>query len=315
MKVWQVQKKDTGVIYAMKVFKKDFLIKKNCVENTFTERDVLKKAKHKNIIQLHYAFQTEGRLYLVMDFAYGGQLFFHLKKERMFKESVAKFYIAQLVLSLEYLHKHNIIHRDLKPENILLDSEGNIKLTDFGLAKEFLDSVDRTTSFCGTIEYMSPEMIKSEPYSFSTDWWSVGILFYDMVTGAPPFRSKNQKILKEMICKSKLKLPGYLSAEAHSLLKGLIERNESKRLTVDQIKNHPFFKGIDWVKLENKEIKAPLIPTIDDSFDLKHFDEEFTSQDPIMSPECGIAASQDAYFKNFSFVRDYDEYFQGGADL
>lgn len=245
-----------------------------------------------------------------MDFAYGGQLFFHLKKERMFKESVARFYIAQLVISLEYLHKHNILHRDLKPENILLDTYGNVKLTDFGLAKEFFDSLDRATSFCGTIEYMSPEMIKGDPYSYPTDWWSVGILFYDMVTGSPPFKSKNHKVLKDMICTSKVKLPGYLTADAHSLIKGLIERNVSKRLTVEQIKSHPFFKTIDWVKLENKEIKTPLNPSIDDNYDLKHFDEEYLCQEPIMSPECGLAGSQDKFFKNFSFAREHDEYFK-----
>lgn len=295
----------------MKVFKKEFLLKKNYVESTFTERDVLKKVRHGNIIHLHYAFQTEGRLYLIMDFAYGGQLFFHLKKERMFKESVAKFYIAQIVLSLEYLHKHNIIHRDLKPENILLNANGDVILTDFGLAKEFLDSQDRATSFCGTIEYMSPEMVKGEPYGVSTDWWSLGILLYDMVAGQPPFKSKNQKILKDLICSGKLKLPGYLSADTHSLLKGLIQRNVDKRLSVDQIKSHKFFEGIEWSKLENKEIKPPLQPIIDDGFDLRNFDDEFTTQEPIMSPETGICGSQDQLFKNFSYFRDPEDVYFG----
>lgn len=295
----------------MKVFKKDFLLKKNCVESTFTERDVLKKVKHANIVHLHYAFQTEGRLYLIMDFAYGGQLFFHLKKERMFRESVARFYIAQTVLSLEYLHKHNIIHRDLKPENILLDARGDVVLTDFGLAKEFLDSSERATSFCGTIEYMSPEMVKGEPYGPATDWWSLGILLYDMVSGGPPFKSKNQKLLKQAICTGKLKLPGYLSADTHSLLKGLIERNVEKRLTVDQIKNHKFFAGIQWDKLENREVKPPLKPTVDDSYDLRNFDDEFINQEPVMSPENGICGSQEKLFLNFSYFRDPEEIYFG----
>lgn len=163
----------------MKVFRKDFLVQTKAVTSTFVERDVLKKTAHPNIVRLHYAFQDEDRLYLVMDYINGGQLFTVLRNgDSVADEKLARFYLAELVLALEYLHDHNIVHRDLKPENILLDEDGHILLTDFGLAKEHISNENRTSSFCGTLEYMSPEMIQGQPYSFSADMWSLGILLY-----------------------------------------------------------------------------------------------------------------------------------------
>jgi serine/threonine protein kinase len=181
VQVWQVRHKASDQILAMKVFRKDFLVESKAVSSTFVERDVLKKCSHPNIVKLHYAFQDADRLYLVMDYINGGQLFNVLRDgDSVADEKLARFYLAELVLALEYLHDNNIVHRDLKPENILIDEDGHVLLTDFGLAKEHISNENRTSSFCGTLEYMSPEMIQGQPYSFSADMWSMGILLYGM---------------------------------------------------------------------------------------------------------------------------------------
>jgi len=232
-KVFQVVKKDTQNIYAMKVLKKDFLIKSKNVEYTKAERDILQKVQHPFIVSLHYCFQNQQKIYLVMDFVNGGQLLFHLREQAMFSEKQVQFYAAEVVLALEYLHKLDVIHRDLKPENILLNSEGHIVITDFGFAKELM--VDqKTRTWCGTIAYMAPETIKGTGYGKLADWWSVGILIFDMLTGEPPFRHKNEDILQKKILNDKIRLPNYLSSESHSIIKGLLNRDEKKDLGVDQ---------------------------------------------------------------------------------
>jgi len=204
------------------------LIKTNNVNYSRTERDILRKVRHPNIVSLNYAFQTQGKVYLVMDLLLGGQLFFHMTRERMFSEEQVRFYAAEIALALEHLHSLGIIHRDLKPENILLDSQGHVNLTDFGLAKEDMGANDKTGTFCGTIEYMAPEMISGQGYGKEADWWSLGILIYDMLIGNPPFKHKNRKVLQDKIMKDKIKMPDYLTGEAITLIKGLLERNVKK---------------------------------------------------------------------------------------
>eukprot|EP01121_Diplochlamys_sp_Union-15-3_P002118 TRINITY_DN1183_c0_g1_i2.p1 TRINITY_DN1183_c0_g1~~TRINITY_DN1183_c0_g1_i2.p1 ORF type:complete len:431 (-),score=61.51 TRINITY_DN1183_c0_g1_i2:37-1329(-) len=303
-KVYQVQRKDKPEqIFAMKVLRKDFVIQQDVVENTKTERDV----RHPFIVGLRYAFQTAGRLYLIMDFINGGQLFYHLRREAMFSEQWVRFYAVELILALEHLHNHGIIHRDLKPENILLDSEGHIILTDFGFAKENISDQNRATSFCGTMEYMSPEMIKKLPYGKETDWWSLGILIYDMLVGRPPFKSKNQGALAKMILKQTYKLPKYLTPAASNLIRGLIQRNVSKRLTVLQLKSHPFFKGVDWAKYTARVVIPPFRPTMKDGkLDTSNFDLEFTcTANLTFSPDPKLSTSQDRYFEGFTYVRSF----------
>lgn len=303
-KVYQVEKKANKRIYALKVMKKDFLIKSNVVAHTIAEKEILRKIKHPFLIGLHYAFQTEGKLCLVMDFANGGQLFTHLRKEATLLEDQVRVYLAELVLALEHLHNANIIHRDLKPENILLDGSGHILLTDFGLAKENVDENNRTMSLCGTLEYMSPEMIKGEPYGQSTDLWSLGILLYDMLTGKPPFQSKGRKALQKKILTEKIKYPTFLTSNCVNLLKGLIERNVEKRLTLEAIKKHPFFKAMDWDLVLARDYDPPIRPQISNGLhDFSNFDIEYTSQDPMLSPGASLSASQDVHFSNFTWVR------------
>ena len=186
----------------------------------------------------------------------------------MFSEEVVRFYAAEVLLALEHLHSIGVIHRDLKPENILLDEEGHLALTDFGLAKENMESPESNTrTFCGTVEYMAPEMIQGQGYGRSADFWSLGVLVYDMLTGNPPFQHKNEQKLREKILKDKIKLPAFLTAEAHSIIKALLNRDPKKRLGsgpkgAAEIKQHPFFKSVRWDKLYNRESRPPYRPEI-----------------------------------------------------
>uniref|UniRef100_A0A8I6GEE6 non-specific serine/threonine protein kinase n=1 Tax=Rattus norvegicus TaxID=10116 RepID=A0A8I6GEE6_RAT len=281
-KVFLVRKvtgSDAGQLYAMKV---------------------LKKATLK-------AFQTEGKLYLILDFLRGGDLFTRLSKEVMFTEEDVKFYLAELALALDHLHGLGIIYRDLKPENILLDEEGHIKITDFGLSKEAIDHDKRAYSFCGTIEYMAPEVVNRRGHTQSADWWSFGVLMFEMLTGSLPFQGKDRKETMALILKAKLGMPQFLSAEAQSLLRALFKRNPCNRLGagvdgVEEIKRHPFFVTIDWNKLYRKEIKPPFKPAVGRPEDTFHFDPEFTARTPTDSPGVPPSANAHHLFRGFSFV-------------
>ncbi|XP_077203913.1 ribosomal protein S6 kinase alpha-2 isoform X4 [Paroedura picta] len=271
------------------------------------ERDILAEVNHPFIVRLHYAFQTEGKLYLILDFLRGGDLFTRLSKEVMFTEEDVKFYLAELALALDHLHGLGIIYRDLKPENILLDEEGHIKITDFGLSKEAIDHDKRAYSFCGTIEYMAPEVVNRRGHTQSADWWSFGVLMFEMLTGSLPFQGKDRKETMALILKAKLGMPQFLSIEAQSLLRALFKRNPSNRLGagldgVEEIKRHPFFATIDWNKLYRREIKPPFKPAVGRPEDTFHFDPEFTSRTPTDSPGLPPSANAHHLFRGFSFI-------------
>nr|XP_030708821.1 ribosomal protein S6 kinase alpha-2 isoform X4 [Globicephala melas] len=271
------------------------------------ERDILAEVNHPFIVKLHYAFQTEGKLYLILDFLRGGDLFTRLSKEVMFTEEDVKFYLAELALALDHLHSLGIIYRDLKPENILLDEEGHIKITDFGLSKEAIDHDKRAYSFCGTIEYMAPEVVNRRGHTQSADWWSFGVLMFEMLTGSLPFQGKDRKETMALILKAKLGMPQFLSVEAQSLLRALFKRNPCNRLGagldgVEEIKRHPFFVTIDWNKLYRKEIKPPFKPAVGRPEDTFHFDPEFTARTPTDSPGVPPSANAHHLFRGFSFV-------------
>ncbi|XP_065536498.1 ribosomal protein S6 kinase alpha-2 isoform X3 [Lathamus discolor] len=290
----------------MKVLKKATLKVRDRVRSKM-ERDILAEVNHPFIVKLHYAFQTEGKLYLILDFLRGGDLFTRLSKEVMFTEEDVKFYLAELALALDHLHGLGIIYRDLKPENILLDEEGHIKITDFGLSKEAIDHDKRAYSFCGTIEYMAPEVVNRRGHTQSADWWSFGVLMFEMLTGSLPFQGKDRKETMALILKAKLGMPQFLSVEAQSLLRALFKRNPSNRLGagfdgVEEIKRHPFFVTIDWNKLYRKEIKPPFKPAVGRPEDTFHFDPEFTSRTPTDSPGVPPSANAHHLFRGFSFV-------------
>ncbi|XP_057595524.1 ribosomal protein S6 kinase alpha-2 isoform X2 [Hippopotamus amphibius kiboko] len=304
--VRKVKGSDSGQLYAMKVLKKATLKVRDRVRSKM-ERDILAEVNHPFIVKLHYAFQTEGKLYLILDFLRGGDLFTRLSKEVMFTEEDVKFYLAELALALDHLHGLGIIYRDLKPENILLDEEGHIKITDFGLSKEAIDHDKRAYSFCGTIEYMAPEVVNRRGHTQSADWWSFGVLMFEMLTGSLPFQGKDRKETMALILKAKLGMPQFLSLEAQSLLRALFKRNPCNRLGagldgVEEIKRHPFFVTIDWNKLYRKEIKPPFKPAVGRPEDTFHFDPEFTARTPTDSPGVPPSANAHHLFRGFSFV-------------
>ncbi|KAG8009705.1 Ribosomal protein S6 kinase 2 alpha, partial [Nibea albiflora] len=302
---------DAGQLYAMKVLKKATLKVRDRVR-TKMERDILVEVNHPYIVKLHYAFQTEGKLYLILDFLRGGDLFTRLSKEVMFTEEDVKFYLAELALALDHLHSLGIIYRDLKPENILLDEEGHIKLTDFGLSKESIDHENKAYSFCGTVEYMAPEVVNRRGHTHSADWWSYGVLMFEMLTGTLPFQGKDRKETMTMILKAKLGMPQFLSSEAQSLLRNLFKRNPANRLGagrdgVEEIKRHHFFSTIDWNKLFRRETRPPFKPAAGRPDDTFYFDPEFTAKTPRDSPGVPPSANAHQLFRGFSFVAITEE--------
>ncbi|MGH0174364.1 UNVERIFIED_CONTAM: hypothetical protein FKN15_067825 [Acipenser sinensis] len=304
--VRKIKGTDTGQLYAMKALKKATLKVRDRVRSKM-ERDILAEVNHPFIVKLHYAFQTEGKLYLILDFLRGGDLFTWLSKEVMFTEEDVKFYLAELALALDHLHSLGIIYRDLKPENILLDEEGHIKITDFGLSKEAIDHDKRAYSFCGTIEYMAPEVVNRRGHTQSADWWSFGVLMFEMLTGSLPFQGKDRKETMALILKAKLGMPQFLSPDVQGLLRALFKRNPTNRLGagpdgVEEIKRHPFFAPIDWNKLYRIEIKPPFKPAVGRPEDTFHFDPEFTSRTPTDSPGPPPGVNDHQLFRGFSFV-------------
>ncbi|KAM3964967.1 LOW QUALITY PROTEIN: ribosomal protein S6 kinase II [Aphomia sociella] len=301
--VRKVSGADAGTLYAMKVLKKATL-KVRDRERTKMERNILVEMGHPFIVKLHYAFQTAGKLYLILDFLRGGDLFSRLSKEVMFTEEDVKFYLAELALALEHVHRLGIIYRDLKPENILLDADGHIALTDFGLSK-LPPSSDKAYSFCGTVEYMAPEVVNRRGHTFAADWWSFGVLMFEMLTGNLPFHGSTRHDTMTQILKAKLGMPSNLSEEAQSLLRALFKRNPHNRLGagpngIEDIKEHEFFTNIDWEALLRKEVVPP--PAVSRADDAFYFDSEFTCRTPRDSP--GVPASANAHelFRGFSFV-------------
>lgn len=241
--VSQVRKKDTGQLYAVKTMDKEFVKNEDKVVQILTEKDIMSKTSHPFIVTMHWAFQTSRKLHLVLDFCPGGELFFHLHNLGRFTEDQAKFYFAEILLGIDYLHQNGIIYRDLKPENILLDIDGHIRLTDFGLSKQNIGPGKMTFSFCGSPEYMSPEMLNNQGHTRAVDFYSLGALLYEMLTGLSAFYDSNRSRMYWKILNEELPIPNFLSKDAMSLLKGLMAKDPNKRLGgingSDDIKSHP----------------------------------------------------------------------------
>ncbi|XP_068317934.1 serine/threonine-protein kinase AtPK2/AtPK19-like [Pyrus communis] len=311
-KVYQVRKKGTSEIYAMKVMRKDRIMEKNHAEYMKAERDILTKIDHPFIIQLRYSFQTKYRLYLVLDFVNGGHLFFQLYHHGLFREELGRIYAAEIVSAVAHLHANGIMHRDLKPENILLDADGHAMLTDFGLAKQ-LEENTRSNSMCGTVEYMPPEIVLGKGHDKAADWWSVGVLLFEMLTGKPPFTGNREKI-QQKIVKDKIKLPSFLSSEAHSLLKALLQKDPSKRLGSgplgsEDIKRHKWFKPINWKKLEARQIQPSFRPDVAGKHCIANFDKCWTDMSVVDSPAASPNAAGNP-FTGFSYVRPVSSFLQ-----
>ncbi|XP_065167305.1 ribosomal protein S6 kinase beta-2-like [Atheta coriaria] len=311
-KVFQVRKvtgKDKGTIFAMKVLRKASIVRnQKDTAHTKAERNILEEVKHPFIVDLIYAFQTGGKLYLILEYLSGGELFMHLEREGIFLEDTACFYLSEIILALEHLHLQGIIYRDLKPENILLDAQGHVKLTDFGLCKEHIQEGIVTHTFCGTIEYMAPEILTRSGHGKEVDWWSLGALTYDMLTGAPPFTAENRKKTIEKILKGKLILPPYLTSDARDLVRKLLKRQVGARLGAQphdslEVKQHQFFKHINWDDVLKRKLEPPFKPCLTSEDDVSQFDTKFTRQTPVDSPdESTLSESANMIFQGFTYI-------------
>ncbi|XP_054963992.1 protein kinase C epsilon type isoform X2 [Pongo abelii] len=310
-KVMLAELKGKDEVYAVKVLKKDVILQDDDVDCTMTEKRILALArKHPYLTQLYCCFQTKDRLFFVMEYVNGGDLMFQIQRSRKFDEPRSRFYAAEVTSALMFLHQHGVIYRDLKLDNILLDAEGHCKLADFGMCKEGILNGVTTTTFCGTPDYIAPEILQELEYGPSVDWWALGVLMYEMMAGQPPFEADNEDDLFESILHDDVLYPVWLSKEAVSILKAFMTKNPHKRLGCvasqngeDAIKQHPFFKEIDWVLLEQKKIKPPFKPRIKTKRDVNNFDQDFTREEPVLTlvDEAIVKQINQEEFKGFSY--------------
>jgi serine/threonine protein kinase len=306
-RVYCVQHLSTGKYYAMKVLKKELLKQLNQLAHTLNERKILGRSASPFIVKLHYAFQTPERLFMVMDYAQGGELFVHIRKMGRLTENTTRFYAAEILLGLDWLHERGIIYRDLKPENVLLDHEGHIKLSDFGLSKLGLASDRFTFSVCGTPEYMAPEVLEGGGHDKAVDYWGLGTLIYEMLAGCAPIihqDRRNRRVILQTIKNTKLDMKDWFSAEATDLITKLLHpkvanRQRSRRLTnVTRIKAHPFFGAINWTDLANKAVEPPYKPSISEERMPIHMDiADFEGEELSEVVSSGLALK----FDNFTF--------------
>uniref|UniRef100_A0A7N8WNY2 Protein kinase C n=1 Tax=Mastacembelus armatus TaxID=205130 RepID=A0A7N8WNY2_9TELE len=310
-KVMLAELKGTEEVYAVKVLKKDVILQDDDVDCTMTEKRILALARrHPYLTQLYCCFQTRDRLFFVMEYVNGGDLMFQIQRSRKFDEPRSRFYAAEVTSALMFLHRNGVIYRDLKLDNILLDAEGHCKLADFGMCKEGIMNGVTTTTFCGTPDYIAPEILQEQEYGASVDWWALGVLMYEMMAGQPPFEADNEDDLFESILHDDVLYPVWLSKEAVSILRAFMTKNPAKRLgcVVSQgceeaIKTHPFFREIDWVLLEQRKVKPPFKPRIKTKRDVNNFDQDFTKEDPVLTPtdETIIRQINQEEFKDFSY--------------
>ncbi|QRV78484.1 AGC/AKT kinase gad8 [Ceratobasidium sp. AG-Ba] len=307
-KVMQVRKRDTSRIYALKTIRKAHIASRpGEITHILAERTVLALVNNPFIVPLKFSFQNPEKLYLVMSFVNGGELFYHLQREGRFDVNRSRFYAAELLLALEHLHSFDVVYRDLKPENILLDYTGHIALCDFGLCKLNMSETKKTNTFCGTPEYISPELLQNQGYTKTVDWWTLGVLLYEMLTGLPPFYDENVNTMYQRILRDPLRFPDDMHPEARGVITGLLQRDPNKRLGnsgAEDIKNHPFFsKYIDWFALSKKKIQPPFKPSVQNAADTSNFDAEFTNEIPQDSvvENSHLSETVQDQFKGFTY--------------
>ena len=301
-KVMLVRYKRDGKKFAMKILKKKAIIARNQVEHTKAERKILESLQHPFLMTLRFAFQSSEKLYFVLDYYQGGELFFHLKNQRRFSEGIARLFVAEIALALGHLHSLGVVYRDLKPENILLDDLGHVCLTDFGLSKD-LDYSDKSHTFCGTPEYLAPEIVSGQGHNQAVDWWSLGILLYELTVGIPPFYSTNVNEMYNKIQHGVLRFPPFLSDECKQVIIGLLNRDPQKRLgaserDVEDIKAMPFFSAMNWPALMKKEIESPYRPNCHSTEEAGNFDTTFTNEPVVDSVIGGSVLSQSLHSRN-----------------
>lgn len=320
-KVLMVELKTTKRIYAMKVIKKELVTEDEDIDWVQTEKHVFETASnYPFLVGLHSCFQTLSRLFFVIEFVRGGDLMFHMQRQRRLPETHARFYAAEISLALNFLHERGIIYRDLKLDNVLLDHDGHIKLTDYGMCKEGIRRGDTTSTFCGTPNYIAPEILRGNDYDFSVDWWALGVLLYEMLAGRSPFdvvdaAAENpdqytEDFLFQVILDKTIRIPRSISVKAQSVLKGFLNKNPVERLGChpqsgfSDITSHPFFRSINWMLLEAKQVSPPYKPKLETDRDLEHFDPQFTTEPVILTPDEAkdIEKIDQSEFEGFEYV-------------
>lgn len=319
-KVLMVELKRTQRIYAMKVIKKALVTDDEDIDWVQSEKHVFETASnHPFLVGLHSCFQTLSRLFFVIEFVRGGDLMFHMQRQRRLPEEHARFYAAEISIALNFLHDKGIIYRDLKLDNVLLDHEGHIKLTDYGMCKEGIRPGDTTSTFCGTPNYIAPEILRGEEYGFSVDWWALGVLLYEMLAGRSPFDveraaensdQQTEDYLFQVILNKVIRIPRTLSVKASSVLKAFLNKNPAERLgcrgesAFRDIIDHPFFKSIDWELLEQKQVTPPYTPRLDSDRDLANFPPEFTDELVQLTPDdpSELEKIDQTEFEGFEYV-------------
>ncbi|XP_077350687.1 protein kinase C epsilon type-like isoform X1 [Festucalex cinctus] len=301
-------------VFAVKVLRKDAIVRDDDVGCARTEKRVLALARrHPYLTHLRCCFQTKERLFFVMEYVNGGDLMFQMQRSRKFDEARSRFYAAEVTSALMFLHRHAVVYRDLKLDNVLLDADGHCKLADFGMCKEGIVNGVSTNTFCGTPDYIAPEILQELAYGPSVDWWALGVLMYEMMAGQPPFEADNEDDLFESILHDDVLYPVWLSKEAVGVLKEFMTKSPSRRLGCvaahgmeDAIKLHPFFREIDWTLLEGRKIQPPFKPRIKTKLDVNNFEQDFTREDPVLTPADDGALQQinQDDFKGFSYFAD-----------
>uniref|UniRef100_A0A7N6A842 Protein kinase C n=1 Tax=Anabas testudineus TaxID=64144 RepID=A0A7N6A842_ANATE len=305
-KVFLAELKKSGQFFAVKALKKDVVLMDDDVECTMVERRVLSLAwENPFLTHLYCTFQTKENLFFVMEYLNGGDLMFHIQSCHKFDSHRATFYAAEIICGLQFLHSKGIIYRDLKLDNVLLDSEGHIKIADFGMCKENMQDESRTSTFCGTPDYIAPEILLGQKYNSSVDWWSFGVLLYEMLIGQSPFHGRDEEELFQSIRTDNPVYPRWLTKDAKDILVKLFVREPEERLGVKgNIRQHKFFSNTDWDALEQRQVPAPFKPTITSPSDCSNFDKEFINEKPRLS--CAdrtlISSVDQTMFRNFSFV-------------
>ncbi|GAA5952749.1 hypothetical protein JCM3765_002263 [Sporobolomyces pararoseus] len=312
-KVMLAEEKKSSQLYAIKVLKKEFIIENDEVESTKSEKRVFLAAareRHPFLLGLHSCFQTETRIYFVMEYVSGGDLMLHIQREQ-FTPRRAKFYAAEVLLALEYFHKMGIVYRDLKLDNILLTLDGHVKVADYGLCKEDMSFGKTTSTFCGTPEFMAPEIILEQRYGRAVDWWAFGVLIYEMLLGQSPFRGDDEDEIFDAILEDEPLYPIHMPKDSVSILQKLLTKDPSRRLGASEadaaeIKSHLFFKDTNWDDVFHKRIPSPFFPAISSATDTSNFDSEFTSEQPTLTPVHSTLSAQDqGEFAGFSWTANW----------
>ncbi|XP_078126739.1 serine/threonine-protein kinase N1b isoform X1 [Sander vitreus] len=313
-KVLLSEYKRTASLYAIKALKKGDIVARDEVESLMCEKRIFEAVNgshHPFLVNLFACFQTPEHVCFVMEYTAGGDLMMHIHAD-VFSEPRAVFYSACVVLGLQFLHDHQIVYRDLKLDNLLLDTEGFVKIADFGLCKEGMGYGDRTSTFCGTPEFLAPEVLTDTSYTRAVDWWGLGVLVYEMLVGESPFPGDDEEEVFDSIVNDEVRYPRFLSTEAIGIMRRLLRRNPERRLgsgekDAEDVKKQPFFRGMDWEALLQRKVPPPFVPTIGGKEDVSNFDVEFTAEAPALTPpreRRSLSRKEQDYFKDFDYVSD-----------